>query len=244
MDNAVTQQSDTQGAEQQRAARALDPRRRADTYRMLADVFGAEPTAEMLDSLRRGEAAEAFQALGATFAAELDRMQADLGKDALVEEFACEYARVFIGPGKHVGPHESLHRDDHSPGHWGPATAEVKRFIEHHGLAFEDAFKGMPDHISAEFQFMAEFARAEADAIEEGKDAEADQAHRIQRTFYEEHVSRWVPSFCDKVIEIARFDFYRDFARMAKELCEVEAVTFGAAEAECQNGADSGGVES
>ena len=241
MGDAVVRERDSQGACDQRAARALAARRRADTYRLLADVLGAEPTAEMLDALRRPEAVKAFEALGVTFAAELDRMEADLGKDGAVEEFACEYTRLFIGPGKHVGPYESLHRDDHPPGHWGPSTAEVKRFIEHHGLGYQEGFKGMPDHISVEFQFMAELAGTEADAVERGEDAEAKQAREIERVFHQEHISRWVPSFCDKVIEVARFGFYRDFARMAKSLCEVEAVALGAAEAERQGGSDCGG---
>jgi len=244
MRDPVVEEYDLQGAHEQTAARALTARRRADTYRLLADVFNAEPTAQMLDSLRRPEPAKAFEALGATFTAELERMEVDLGKERMVGELACEYARLFIGPGKHVGPYESLHRNDHPPEHWGPSTAEVKRFIEYHGLGYEEGFKGMPDHISAEFQFIAELAGAEADAIRQGKDAEAIQARQIQRVFHDEHVSRWVPSFCDKVIEIARFDFYRDFARMAKALCEVEAVAFAAAETERQAGPDRGGVKS
>ena len=227
MENAMAWDHDSQDADELPGVRAVAKRRRADTYRLLADVFNAEPTAEMLDSLRRPEAARAFEALGAAFATELDRMEAELGKDGMVEELACEYARLFIGPGKHVGPYESLHRDDYPLGHWGPSTAEVKRFIEHHGLGYQEGFQGMPDHIAAEFQFMAELASAEAEAVERGKDAEAIQARQIQRVFHAEHISRWVPTFCDKVIEIAEFDFFRDFARMSKALCEIDAATFG-----------------
>ncbi len=231
MENAMVREYDSKNADEQRAARALAARRRADTYQFLAEVFGAEPTAKMLDSLRRPEAVKAFKALGVAFAVELDRMEAGLGRDRLVEEFEREYTRLFIGPGKHVGPYESLHRDDHPPEHWGPSTAEVKRFIEHHGLSYEEGFQGMPDHISAEFQFMAELAGAEADALEVGKDAEATQAQEIQRVFHKEHIACWVPSFCDKVIELAELDLYRDFAHMAQTLCELEAVALGETEA-------------
>ena len=222
MEDPVVREYDWQGADEQRAARALTPRRRADTYRLLAEVFNAEPTAQMLDSLRRPEAVKAFETLGVTFAAELDRMEADLGKDRVVDQFACEYTRLFIGPGKHVGPHESLHRDDQPAQHWGPSTAEVKRFIEHHGLGYADGFQGMPDHISAEFQFISMLADAEADAIERGEDEKADHARKIRRIFHREHIVRWVPVFCDKVIELAHLDFYADFARMAKAIVEVD----------------------
>lgn len=223
MEDVVVGEYDSQGTHQQPAVCAAAERRRADTYRLLADVFNAEPTAEMLDSLRRGEAVRAFEALGATLTAELERMEADLGRDRMVEELACEYARLFIGPGKHVGPYESLHRNDHPSEHWGPSTAEVKRFIEHHGLGYQQGFKGMPDHVSAELQFISMLAHVEAEAIERGENEKADQAREIQRIFHREHIVRWVPVFCDKVVELANHAFYRDFARMAKAVVEADS---------------------
>ena len=223
MEDAEVREYDSRGTHEQATARALIARRRAGTYRLLADVFNAEPTAEMLDSLRRPEAARAFEALGATFAADLERMEADFGKQRMVEELACEYARMFIGPGKHVGPYESLHRDDHASEHWGPSTAEVKRFIEHHGLGYDRGFPGMPDHISAEFQFISMLADVEADAIKQAENEKADQASEIRRIFHREHIARWVPVFCDKVVELANLAFYRDFARMAKAVVEADA---------------------
>jgi len=229
MKEAVTLENDSQNVDARTAA-VQTARRRADVYRLLADVFNTEPTAEMLDSLRRPEVAKAFEPLGITFAEELGRMEADLGKDRLLEKLQCEYTRLFIGPGRHVGPYESLHRDDHSPGHWGPSTAEVKRFIEHHGLSYEPGFHGMPDHISAEFQFVSMLADAEAAAVEQGEDEKADQAGKIRRTFHREHVACWVPAFCDKVLEAATFDFYKDFAHMAKAVVEIDTGEFSTGE--------------
>ena len=213
-----------QCTDEQSTRRAITARRRAETYQMLADVFNAEPTVQMLDSLKSPEAAQAFLVLEVTFAAQLDRMEADLGKDRLVEELECEYTQLFIGPGKHVGPYESLHRDDNPPGHWGPSTAQVKRFIEHHGLSYDERFQGMPDHISAEFQFIAMLADMEANALERGNNDDADQSCEIQRTFHQDHIARWVPAFCDKVVEAADLDFYRDFARLAKAVVEADTV--------------------
>ena len=210
--------------------RSVVSRRRADTYRLLAEVFAAEPTAEILERLRRPEVVEAFESLGVNVATELDRLEADLGTQGLVDEFQFEYTRVFIGPGKHVGPHESLHRDDHPAQHWGPATAEVKRFIEHHGLSYDESFQGMPDHISVEFQFISMLADVEAEALEQGDQEKADQAREIQRTFYREHINCWVPTFCDKVIEGATLDFYKNFAHFAKAVVEADAAEFSASE--------------
>ena len=230
MEDAMVQENDSQSTDERTAVRRLTARHRADTYQFLAEVFGAEPTAKMLDSLRRPEAVKAFEALGVAFAEELDRMESDLGKDRLVEELECEYTRLFIGPGKHVGPYESLHRDDHPSEHWGPSTAKVKRFIEHHGLDYAQGFQGMPDHISAEFQFISMLADAEADAIERAENEKVDQARKIRQTFHREHIIRWVPVFCEKVIELANLGFYGDFARMTKAIVEIDAEELAALE--------------
>jgi len=221
MENPVGQ-CDDESIDESASAPVQVARRRADTYRLLADVFNAEPTAEMLDRLRQPEAVTAFEALGATFPAELERLLTDSGQAGAVDRLACEFTRLFIGPGKHVGPHESLHRDDQPAQHWGPSTAAVKRFIEHHGFAYDPGFQGMPDHISVEFQFMAVMANAEADAIEQGQDAEATQVREVQRVFHTEHLSPWIPKFCDKVIELAELDFYKDFVHMAKAVVEAD----------------------
>jgi TorA maturation chaperone TorD len=49
------------------------------------------------------------------------------------------------------------------------------------------------------------------------------QAREIQRVFFQEHIAQWVPGFCDKVVELAELDFYRDFARMTKALVEIDS---------------------
>ena len=206
-------------------------RRRAETYRLLAAVFGTEPTAEVLDRLRHPDVVEAFESLGVNVAMELDRLEAEPGgRQGLVDEIQCEYTRVFVGPGKHVGPYESLHRDDHPAQHWGPSTAEVKRFIEHHGLSYDEEFQGMPDHISIEFQFIAMLADVEADAIERGEHEKVGQSREIQRTFYREHIVGWVPTFCDKVVECTKLEFYKSFARIAKAVVEADAAEFSTSE--------------
>ena len=61
-------------------------------------------------------------------------------QDQLLEDLAVEYARLFLGPAKHISPHESIHhqRDDGDWGsHWGGSTVEVKKFIESTGLEYK-----------------------------------------------------------------------------------------------------------
>jgi TorA maturation chaperone TorD len=138
---------------------------------------------------------------------------------------AVEYARLFVGPGKHISPHESVHheREDGDWGRlWGAATVEVKAFIEVTGLGYDDSYKGMPDHISAELELMEKLTENESQAWSGDDEEGARQCVDVERRFIEEHLIHWVPTFCDKVIEAAELSFYRELAALTKRFIELE----------------------
>lgn len=196
---------------------------RAGFYSLLSTLLLREVTSEVVEHLRRGEVAAALQPFGVDFGTELEALEADLGREGMLEELACEYARLFIGPGPHIGPYESLHREDAEQRTlWGPAAAEVKRFIEQHGLSLSDDSTGIPDHISVEFDFLARLSREEVDALDAGDQERADLARRSRLNFFRDHVRQWVPAFCAQVEEQAKFAFYRDVARLCRAMVEVE----------------------
>jgi TorA maturation chaperone TorD len=146
-------------------------------------------------------------------------------EEELIEDLAVEYARLFLGPGKHISPHESVHfqRDDGQWGKlWGASTVEVKKFIESTGLNYTEEYKGLPDHISVEFEFMQQLTLHEEKAW---KEADADKAsgHRqAEKKFVEEHLMRWIPGFCEKVIQEAELPFYRAMAALTRSFIEFE----------------------
>lgn len=191
------------------AARAAE---RAQLYRLLAAVFGHEPRRELLDRLRH----ETVQTL-------LSRSGLDLGEEffagpsgPLQDELAEEYTRLFLGPGKHISPHESVQLRRGSGTLWGEETVLVKRFIEAAGFDFEHDFNGIPDHISVELEFLAKLAEAEAGAWAAGDGAGAANILEWQRDFISRHAGKWMPGFCAKVAKEARLAFYRVFSRVLK----------------------------
>jgi len=143
----------------------------------------------------------------------------------LLEDLAVEFARLFLGPGKHISPHESVHhqREDGQWGKlWGKSTAEVKKFIEATGLSYTDDYKGLPDHISVEFEFMQQLIHAEEQAW---MDEDADKAafcRQVEKKFIEEHLVRWIPNFCKKVIQEAELPFYQFLAALTRSFIEFE----------------------
>jgi TorA maturation chaperone TorD len=146
-------------------------------------------------------------------------------EEELLEDLAVEYARLFLGPGKHISPHESVHfqRDDGQWGKlWGASTVEVKKFIESTGLNYKEEYKGLPDHISVEFEFMQQLTLHEEKVW---KEADADKAagyRRAEKKFVEEHLMRWIPGFCEKVIQEAELPFYRAMAALTRSFIEFE----------------------
>jgi TorA maturation chaperone TorD len=105
---------------------------------------------------------------------------------------------------------------------WGPQTVKVKKFIEAAGLRYDDSFDGMPDHLSAELEFMQRLASKEAEAWEEPNEDFATNILKIEGRFLDEHLSRWVDRFCDTVIRTSESLFYREFAEVTKGFIEYE----------------------
>lgn len=197
-------------------------RARANVYGLLADVFRDTPSEAFLETLGAPEFSGALDALDLSLGALLD------GDDlpAAAARLTLEYTRMFLGPGPHISPHESMHippRFGETNELWGEATVAVKKFIEATGLHIDDQFTGMPDHITAEFELMQRLALEEAEAWEQDDAELGGNIRGIQARFLDEHLSRWIPTFCDKVIENAAEPLYRTFSEIAKEFLAFEA---------------------
>ena len=194
---------------------------RSRMYSLLARVYRSEPDAALIAMLKAPLVTEAFTGMGAEF----EPGFFDQSEDVLMEELAVEYARLFLGPGPHVSPHESLHHELPSGKWgqlWGDSTVEVKNFIEDTGLTVESELNLLPDHISVELEFMYLIANREAEAREEGDNEAAALCIKMENEFLERHLASWVPAFCDKVIATAENSFYRVMAELTKRFLEFE----------------------
>jgi TorA maturation chaperone TorD len=105
---------------------------------------------------------------------------------------------------------------------WGESTAEVKRFIESTGLSYDPEYKGLPDHISVELEFMQQLTLREEQAWRDEDEDGALDCLKTEKKFIEEHLVRWVHAFCDKVIKEAELPFYREMAALTKNFIEFE----------------------
>jgi TorA maturation chaperone TorD len=187
-------------------------------------VFRAEPTEGFLKEIKDPRISGIFSDLGIELGG--DFLQSP--ETELAEELAVEYARLFLGPGEHISPHESVHREASSAGSgglWGEQTVWVKRFIETAGLEYQADYTGIPDHISVELEFLEKLAQREAAAWSEENAEDAANCLKIEKMFIEEHLSKWIPTFCDKVIARAEAAFYREMAKLTRSFLEFEQNT-------------------
>jgi TorA maturation chaperone TorD len=190
-------------------------RERGNLYGFLAEVFRAEPTTGLLRKVRAKSFLTALSEAGAILTHDFF----DGAADTLADELAIEYTRLFVGPGKHIPPYESVQREGAL---WGKSTCEVSAFIRRSGFAYDPNYHGLPDHVSVELEFMRELTRQEALAWARGNDYEARRCLRIERDFLRDHLARWVPLFCGKVVEETESAFYKELAAMTGDFIRSE----------------------
>lgn len=196
-------------------------RERSNVYILLAAIYHGEPSMALLKQIKETRFLEVLSDCGV----QLDNDFSQASDDELTEDLAVEYTRLFIGPGKHIPPYESVHheRDDGNWGNfWGASTVEVKKFIESTGLKYNVEYSGLPDHIGVEFDFMHEVTMREAQAWEEEDSYGALHCLKIEKKFIEEHLVKWIPTFCDKVVKNVQLSFYREMAKQTKNFIELE----------------------
>ncbi len=193
---------------------------RSSVYGFLSAMFREEINAERLRQIKAPAIKEILSEMGVQYDIFSQKDQAQL-----IEDLAVEYARLFLGPDKHISPHESVHhqRDDGDWGtHWGASTVDVKKFIETTGLEYKQEYSGMPDHISTEFDFMKEAVGREAQAIEEKDWEGALYCQKMEKKFICDHLVKWIPAFCDKITSQAELSFYGDLADVTKKFIALE----------------------
>ena len=189
---------------------------RSAVYGILSEVYRSEPTASLMNQINDPWFQRVLYNLGVRF----EKKFFDRTRKNVLEDLAIEYTRLFLGPGEHISPHESIHheRDDGDWGIlWGASTYEVRKFYNSTGVMFETTYHGIPDEISVELEFMHHVVRREADAWKETNNEGALFCIRIEKKFIKEHLLEWVPIFCNRVIDLTQSVFYREIARLTKD---------------------------
>jgi len=188
---------------------------RKGLYRFFQYVFNKELDQLMLSQLKNPDLAGVCNIL------ELDTSELDKDDPDNLEKMAVEYTKLFIGPGKHISPHESVQRKTGGMLN-NKFTAEVRRFYAASGYKFNPDKGIYPDHLCTELEFMESLINIQINALNSDDMGETESAKMLQEEFMRLHISQWVPEFCELIIEKTGSTFYRKLARALSEFIEFE----------------------
>jgi DMSO reductase family type II enzyme chaperone len=180
-------------------------------YGCFAESFGY-PQDDLPELIRAGVLADRLcELLG-----ELDeKLLANVNYPALrdagqaEDSLAAEYTRLFDAGVS--GPASSLAGGIHH----GPqmqTMEEVLRFYNHFGLTLSPQMQELPDHITAELEFLHFLTYGEEELAGRGEDVASYQ--RAQRDFIARHPGRWVPRMRQKLEQAEPMPFYRELVRL------------------------------
>ncbi len=181
---------------------------RSRLYGLLSTVFSHEPSAEFLAHLNTPELVVAFSCVGIDLGDEFRRETVA----ELADDLAVEYTRLFLGPGKHISPHESVQLKRGSGILWGPETPAVRAAYQAAGFDIDEDETEIPDHLGVELGFLSHLAGEEAQSWQDHDQEQAAGLLYLQHKFISEHLGKWVAEFCRNVKEEADLTFYAAFA--------------------------------
>lgn len=144
---------------------------------------------------------------------------------AVLETLQIDYTRLFISayPGAVVPPYARKHMTE------GPGVQkEPEVFWQRAGVALTPQWRELPDHVAAEFGFMAWLIKRNAtheQAMDHQKELKQEY-DSIEREFLQQHLSQWLPGFLRLVEQEAGTPFYRIMAKFAGAYIEYEISYF------------------
>lgn len=128
-------------------------------------------------------------------------------KDSADHALKTEYARIFIVAGG-VRPYESVYLGS-EPLLMREPWLQVKEFYHRNGLVLEKPAAHPEDHASVELAFMAHLIEAGDTAAE-------------QKSFFIEHIYKWLPGMLNDLKDNQHADFFKEMACIALKFIEQE----------------------
>lgn len=185
---------------------------RAELYGLLALLYYAPPTPELMAQLRA--AATEAPAAGA-FLEEPWRALVGLARALLDAEVQAEYEALFGGIGK---PEIYLYGSHFLSGFLNEKPlARLRTELEQLGLARDERMSETEDHLA----YLCEVMRY----LIAGDDVAVANLTR-QRAFFAAHIQPWVTSLCDQLQQHPKARFYGALAELTRAFMSVEAQGF------------------
>jgi TorA maturation chaperone TorD len=213
------------------AALALaDPR--YGTWRQLANPAIAAAAAEAAALLRGEPAAEAHDlGLGERPLADLDPAAVVAKLPATPEAFNAAYEQTFgLLVSGNCPPYETEYVNSKFTFQRSHGLADIAGFYHAFGLEPSTAHPERPDHVALELEFMAfllGLERAAAESSHVDRLARRGVCRNAQKTFLQEHLAWWLPTFARLLSLQDPGGFYDAVSQLLSALVSAERSLFG-----------------
>ncbi|HVO25648.1 MAG TPA: molecular chaperone TorD family protein [Candidatus Margulisiibacteriota bacterium] len=189
---------------------------RSRVYQLLKLAF-AFPDEDLYDAVRDGSLATALGEACAALPYDVTGIvtsDLDVAPDAYAD-FESEYIRLFdVGA---AGPPCPLY-DGVYVGDRMKVMEDATRFYNFFGLRVSPQMRELPDHITAELEFLHYLTFREAEARQAGLDPSS--LLRAERDFLARHLCKWVPRLQAKLVKQTTVPFYPALVRFAAAFFE------------------------
>lgn len=189
---------------------------RMHVYNLLRRIYAAGPTMEFTNNLANGTL---------EFLSDVEPIREGLKMVSMacrevrnekdLDGLHVEFASLFLFGKMPAPPYESVYQGEGGCLMGEPAIAVRREYLKE-GLQVERLYSLPDDHISIEFEFMASLCNKALSVLKNQDNNEADKLMKKQRDFMEMHIAKWVPSFCDSVLNATKNGFYGGIALFTK----------------------------
>lgn len=148
-------------------------------------------------------------------------------QNAMILDLKSEYTRLFDHTERiPLAPWESVYLSkDHLL--FQEQVLEVRNWYRTFDLEILNLHKEPDDHIGLELAFVAHLANLAVQAIEHKNQDELNRILDAKRRFLTEHVFKWMPTWCDLMLEYGKSDFYKGVALVLRGALEELATLLG-----------------
>lgn len=189
----------------------INERIRGDCYRLLSACF-YQPDKSLFEQenlLRNlAEGLKRVCSSASVFAEKMEEAIATYTN----EELLVDYAKLFVGPNELIAPPYGSIYLDKERRVMGDSTIKTMELYREAGLAINDDFKELPDHIAVELEFMYYLVFKETEALEKSDTYTAHKFIKMQQEFLNSFLGLWINNFCEKIKNGTDNEFYRALA--------------------------------
>ena len=212
----------TQTAEREELASQLVEvnRGRASFYRMLAQLYFKELTAEQVKHLA-GMDFSGMSGDDETIAEGYADIRRYLrhANGGTRQELACDYAHTFLAAGNYetfaATPYESGFTSEMGLLMQEARDEVYKTFCSQH-IQPDESLHLPEDHISFEFEFVATMLDRINDAILDGAFGHACELAQVVSDFHRDHQLNWIDDLCDSIDDVAQTRFYKGVGKVTR----------------------------